>query len=49
MIVKDHRGKYLVKAEDGHKLLGTYDTLAEAEARLRQVEMFKHMKPRGKK
>lgn len=35
--------KYQVQSEKG-KNLGTYDTKSEAEERLKQVEMFKHMK-----
>ena len=35
-------GKYQVQSEKGRNL-GTYDTKAEAEKRLKQVEMFKHM------
>jgi hypothetical protein len=42
-------GKYVVVAESGRRM-GTYGTRAEAERRLRQIEMFKHLKtrrPRG--
>lgn len=35
--------KYRVVSENGRNL-GTYSTRAEAEKRLKQVEMFKHMK-----
>lgn len=41
--VKD---KWQVQSEKG-KNLGTYDTKEEAEKRLKQVEMFKHMKKKG--
>lgn len=40
IVKKDN--KYQVQSEKG-KNLGTYDTKAEAEERLKQVEMFKHM------
>lgn len=36
-------GKYCVKAETGRNM-GCYDSKGEAEKRLQQVEMFKHMK-----
>lgn len=36
--------KWQVQSEDGSRNLGTYDTKAEAEKRLRQVHYFKHMK-----
>ena len=35
---------YIVVSEKGKKLGGPYKSRAEAERRLRQVEMFKHMK-----
>lgn len=41
IVKKDN--KYQVQSEKG-KNLGTYDTKSEAEERLKQVEMFKHMK-----
>ena len=37
-------GKYVVKSEKGDREFGTYDTKKEAEKRLKQIEMFKHMK-----
>ena len=40
IVKKDN--KYQVQSEKG-KNLGTYNTKAEAEKRLKQVEMFKHM------
>lgn len=40
IVKKDN--KYQVQSEKG-KNLGTYDTKEEAEKRLKQVEMFKHM------
>jgi hypothetical protein len=43
MIVK-RAGKYVVVSETTGRRFGTYDTLAEAERRLRQIEFFKHLK-----
>ena len=40
IVKKDN--KYQVQSEKG-KNLGTYDTKEQAEERLKQVEMFKHM------
>jgi hypothetical protein len=45
MIVK-RAGKYVVLSEKTGRRFGTYDTRAEAEARLRQIEVFKHLKQR---
>lgn len=45
IVKKDN--KYQVQSEKG-KNLGTYDTKSEAEKRLKQVEMFKHMKKKSK-
>ena len=36
---------YRVLAESGRNM-GTYPTLAKAEVRLKQIEMFKHMRKR---
>jgi len=51
MIVKEG-DKWVVRAESG-RAMGSYATRAEAEKRLKQVEMFKHMRanwaPRGGK
>ena len=41
-IVKLNNGKYQVQSEKGRNL-GTYNTKKEAEDRLKDVEMFKHM------
>jgi hypothetical protein len=41
MILK-RAGKYVVVSETTGRRFGTYDTLAEAEKRLRQIEFFKH-------
>jgi hypothetical protein len=39
-------GKYVVLSESGRRF-GSYATRAEAERRLRQIEMFKHLKKGG--
>jgi hypothetical protein len=46
-MIRKTKDGYVVLSEDGKKLGGPYKTKAEAEKRLQQVEMFKHMK--GKK
>jgi hypothetical protein len=43
-MIRLEKGKWVVKSEDGSKTMGTYATRKEAEKRLKQVEMFKHMK-----
>ena len=45
MIVR-RAGKYVVISETTGRRFGTYDTLAEAKRRLRQIEFFKHLKER---
>lgn len=45
-MIRKEGSKYVVKSEKG-KNLGSYKTKAAADKRLKQVEMFKHMK-RGK-
>lgn len=45
MIVK-RAGKYIVVSEKTGRCFGTYDKLAEAEKRLRQIEFFKHLRAR---
>jgi hypothetical protein len=45
MIVK-RAGKYVVVSETTGRRFGTYDTRAEAERRLRQIEVFKHLPTR---
>ena len=45
MIVK-RAGKYVVVSETTGRRFGTYDTLADAKRRLRQIEFFKHLKAR---
>ena len=46
MIVK-RAGKYVVVSETTGRSFGAYDTRPEAEHRLRQIEVFKHLKARG--
>lgn len=41
--------KYVVLSHDGKKKLGEYPTKPQAEERLKQVEMFKHIKKNIKK
>lgn len=43
-MIKRLGGKYVVVSETTGRRFGTYDTLAEAQKRLRQIEFFKHMK-----
>ena len=45
MIVR-RKGKFIVKSEHTGREFGTYKTLDEAKARLRQIEMFKYLKAR---
>jgi hypothetical protein len=45
-MIKKAGNKYVVVAESGRRM-GTYDTKAEAQKRLRQVEFFKHAKTGG--
>ena len=40
-------GKYVVLSETTGRRFGTYDTRAEAEQRLRQIEFFKHLRGRS--
>ena len=40
-------GKYMVLSESTGRRFGAYVTKPEAERRLRQIEMFKHLKKRG--
>lgn len=47
MIVKRKKG-YHVISESGKNLGGPYATREAAEARLAEVERFKHMKGKGK-
>ncbi len=40
-------GTYVVLSETTGRRFGTYDTKAEAERRLRQIEFFKHLRRRS--
>jgi hypothetical protein len=42
-MIRKVQGGYRVLSESGGNM-GTYRTKAEAEKRLRQIEMFKHLK-----
>ena len=42
-MIRKVEGGYRVLSESGRNM-GTYRTKAEAEKRLRQIEMFKHLK-----
>ena len=48
-MIKKIEGKYVVLSEKTGRSFGSYATKAEAEHRLGQVEMFKHMKSGGAK
>jgi hypothetical protein len=48
-MIKKIKGKYVVLSEKTGRSFGGYATKAEAEHRLGQVEMFKHMKSGGVK
>ena len=42
-MIKKIKGKYVVLAERTSRKFGSYNTKAEAEKRLRQVEFFKYL------
>jgi hypothetical protein len=44
-MIRKFKGGFKVVAETGRNM-GVYPTIGEARKRLRQVEMFKHMKKR---
>jgi hypothetical protein len=46
-MIKKINGRYVVLSETTGRRFGTYDTRAEAETRLRQIEIFKHLKARS--
>jgi len=46
-MIKKIGGRYVVVSETTGRRFGTYDTRAEAERRLRQIEVFKHLKSRS--
>jgi hypothetical protein len=45
-MIRRRGDKFVVVSETTGRSFGTYDTLAEAERRLRQIEYFKHLKTR---
>ena len=46
-MIKKIGGRYVVLSETTGRRFGTYDTREEAEQRLSQLEMFKHLRKRG--
>lgn len=48
-MIKKIGDKYMVLSEKTGRSFGSYATKTEAEYRLNQVEMFKHMKSGGAK
>jgi len=48
-MIKKIKGNYVVLSEKTGRSFGSYATKPEAEHRLSQVEMFKHMKSSGVK
>jgi hypothetical protein len=48
-MIKKIKGKYVVLSEKTGRSFGSYATKAEANHRLGQIEMFKHMKSGGAK
>ncbi len=46
-MIKRIGGKYVVISESTGRRFGAYATKAEAKTRLRQIEMFKHMRKSG--
>jgi hypothetical protein len=46
-VIKRINGKYVVLSQTTGRRFGTYDTRAEAENRLRQIEFFKHVRKRS--
>jgi hypothetical protein len=43
-VIRKVNGKYVVLSEKTGRTFGSYETRAEAERRLRQIEFFKHVK-----
>jgi len=43
-MIKKIKGKYVVLSERTSRKFGIYATKEEAEKRLRQIEIFKHLK-----
>lgn len=48
-MIRKINGKYVVLSETTGRRFGTYDTRAEAERRLRQIEFFKHLRGRSRR
>ena len=46
-MIKKIGGRYVVLSETTGRRFGTYATREEAEQRLRQIEMFKHLRKAG--
>lgn len=46
-MIKQINGRYVVVSETTGRKFGTYDTRAETERRLRQIEFFKHLRSRS--
>ena len=46
-MIRKENGKYIVYSKNTGRKFGTYDTEEAAKKRLRQIEMFKHMKKQG--
>lgn len=46
-MIKKEKGKYTVYSSSGRPF-GSYDTKEEAEKRLKQIEMFKHIRAKLK-
>ncbi|MBI4635519.1 MAG: hypothetical protein HY727_04130 [Candidatus Rokubacteria bacterium] len=46
-MIRKRGGKYVVLSEKTGRSFGAYDTRTEAEKRLRQIEVFKHLKAKG--
>jgi len=42
-MIKKIKGQYVVMAETTGRVFGRYQTKAEAEKRLKQIEFFKHL------
>lgn len=47
-MIKKIKNKYVVLSETTGRRFGTYATMEEAKKRLRQIEIFKHLKKRRK-
>lgn len=43
-MIKKEKGKYVVLSETTGRVFGRYRTKKEAQRRLQQMEMFKHLK-----